>query len=353
MCRRFALALILSATAAFPQPDPQQIARIETLVGTEMSRQQIPAVSIAIGRSREGLWTSGYGMADLENFVPAKASTVYRLASISKPITATALLQQAERGKVDLDLPVEEYLDSFPRKPWPVTPRLLLSHLGGIRHYRGDDFRSTRHYTSVTAALEVFQNEDLVHEPGTAYLYTTYGYNILGAIVERAAGEPFIDYLRRHIFEPAAMDRIRDDDFAAIIPNRARGYAKTSGGALRNCDLADTSVKIPGGGLAGTAADLVKFALALNEGKLLKKETVAEMFVRRETRDGKPLAYGYGVVIGEWQKRRRISHGGGQQGTATLLHLYPDDGLALAIMCNLEGAALVPLADQLAQVLLN
>jgi CubicO group peptidase (beta-lactamase class C family) len=171
---------------------------------------------------------------------------------------------------------------------------------------------------------------------------------VLGAIVESVSDEPFIEYLRERIFKPAGMKRIRDDNHMAIIPNRARGYVKDSEDRLRNCGLADTSNKIPGGGLAGTAEDLVKFAIALNRGKLLRKETVQRMFTRAATRDGTLLPYGQGVFIGEWQGRRRISHGGGQQGTATLLYLYPESGVAVGIMCNLEGAKLAPLAEQIA-----
>ena len=345
-------ALCLVAAGGFAELAPEKISRIERAISSEMSSQSIPALSVALATGNELQWSAGYGMSDLENFVPAKASTVYRLASISKSITATALLQLAERGKVDLDAPVQQYLPSFPLKEWPVTPRLLLSHLGGIRHYKGaEDFGSTRHYASVTEALRAFQDDELLHEPGTKYLYTTYGYSVLGAIVEAVSGMPFADYLHEHIFEPAGMRLIRDDDSTAIIPNRARGYAKDSQDRLRNCALADTSNKVPGGGLAGTAEDLARFAIALNRGKLLRKDTVERMFTRSATRDGKPLSYGQGVFISEWQGKRRVSHGGGQQGTSTLLQLFPDSGAALAIMCNLEGAKLVPLCDQITAVL--
>jgi CubicO group peptidase (beta-lactamase class C family) len=354
MLLRVVAAACLMAAAAFAQLAPRVIERIEAAISTEMASQSIPALSVAVATDDELRWSAGYGMSDLENFVPAKASTVYRLASISKPITATALLQLVEQGRVDLDAPVQTYLPEFPRKPWNVTPRLLLSHLGGIRHYRGpDDFGSTQGYDSVRAALRIFQDDELAHEPGTRYLYTTYGFNVLGAIVESVAGEPFIDYLRERIFKPAGMTRIRDDSSAAIILHRARGYSKTKDGEVRNCGLADTSNKIPGGGLAGTAADLVKFAIALNRGKLLEKDTLSRMFTAARTRDGAVVPYGLGIVPGEWNGRRRISHGGGQQGTATLLHLYPENGVAIAVMCNLEGAKLAPLSEQIAEALVD
>ena len=176
-----------------------------------MSRQNIPALSVAIAIDSRPSWSSGFGMSDLENFVPAKASTVYRLGSISKPITAVAAMQLVEKGKLDLDAPIQKYLPSFPQKPWPITARQLLGHLSGIRHYAGlEEVNSTRHYDDRLTPPQIFQNDPLLFEPGTKYSYSTYGYCLLGAAVEAAADFKFVEYLRRNVFEPAGMDRIGD-----------------------------------------------------------------------------------------------------------------------------------------------
>lgn len=119
-------------------------------------------------------------MSDLENFIPAKSSTVYRLGSISKLITAVAALQLVERKKLELDAPVQKYCPSFPKKSWPITPRQLLSHLAGIRHYRADEINSTRQYNSLVEGLDIFKNDSLLFEPGTRYSYTTMS-NLEGA----------------------------------------------------------------------------------------------------------------------------------------------------------------------------
>jgi CubicO group peptidase (beta-lactamase class C family) len=120
---------------------------------------------------------------------------------------------------------------SFPEKPWPITARQLLAHLGGIRDYSEGEFASTRHYTSVTEALAVFKDDPLVHEPGTRFLYSTYGYTLLGAAVEGAAGESFLNYLRKNVLEPAGMERTTADDIFAIC-NRAQAISGTPRGAL-------------------------------------------------------------------------------------------------------------------------
>lgn len=353
LIRLFVLAW--SAVALWAQAlSPARQQEFEKLISQEMSRQNIPGLSAAVASGGEIAWSAGFGLSDVENFVPAKAATVYRLGSVSKPITAVALLQLWEAGKIDLDAPIQRYVPSFPHKPWPVTVRELLGHLGGIRHYDGQpEINSTRHYPELAAALRIFQDSPLAAEPGTRFLYTTYGYVLLGVAIESASQMRFMDYLRARIFGPAGMDRARQDHVYAIIPNRARGYALSSTGQVQNCSLADTSNKIPGGGLAATAEDLVKFGLAVRSAKLLKSSTLDMMFTSQKTRDGKPTDYGMGWNISATNRRKVVSHTGGQQGVSTILVMVPRDGIVVALMCNLERASLRELAQKIAQSLVT
>lgn len=333
---------------------PGKVEAIERAVTVEMSRQNIPGLSVAVAAGNQLREARGFGLADLENFVPAKASTVYRLASISKPITAVAVMQLAERGKIDLDAPIQKYVPGFPQKKWPVTVRHLLSHQSGIRHYRdGAEVNSTRHYSDLREPLRIFQDDPLLFEPGARYSYTTYGYNLLGAAVEGASGMEFVEYLRRHIFDPAGMERMRPDNVYEIIPNRARGYRKILGDVIQNCELADTSNKIPGGGLVGTVEDLVYFAIHVKGGTLVKPETVKLMFTPRKTSGGKPTPYGLGWQIFERDGAVWVGHGGAQQGVRTLLLMRPADGFAVALMANLEGVNLNSLALEIANIVLQ
>lgn len=352
-----AVALIACAQLTWAQARvlaPEKIREIERLITAEMSRQSIPATSIAIGSGSDVIWANGYGLSDLENFVPAKAYTVYRTASIAKPITAVAAMQLNERDKLDLNAPIQKYLPSYPQKKWPITMMRLLGHLGGVRNYRDDMERySTRHYSSLQEALRAFENDDLIAEPGTKYSYTTYGFVLAGAVVESAAGIPFVDYLKRNIFEPANMQSTRADDVYAIIPNRARGYFRTPVGTIVNAALADTSNKIPGGGLVSTAPDLVRFALALGRGDLLRPESMDRMWTPLKTRDGNPTYYGLGWGIGNVHGREQVSHTGGQAGVASVLRYLPKEQLALAMMFNLEGAQFNELADQILGIALQ
>lgn len=351
----------LSVTLSFAQHSlpPKTIERLETVISSEMSRLGIPGMSIAVVVDHTLAWSNGYGFSDIENNVPAKSTTMYRLASISKPLTAVAVLQLAEQKKLDLDLPIQAYCVAFPVKRWPVTARQLLAHLGGIRHYKGDEIMLTRQFDSLQDGLSIFKDDSLEHEPGTKYLYSTYGYNLLGCVIEGASGMPYVEYMKKFVFAPAAMDRIQVDEVSAIIPNRAQGYRKGPNGELLNSALANTSYKIPGGGYISTVIDLAKFAIAVQRNTLLKPETARMMLTPQKTRDGKPAsdtpaaAYALGWRISEYKGEREVTHSGSQQRVRTYLYMRPDKKFALVLMCNLEGVNLTPIARTLSEIILE
>lgn len=340
------------APAALPA---EKIKQIEALVSAEMARQKIPGMSVAVVSGRQVRWAAGFGMQDVENNVAARAATVYRLGSISKPITAVAVMQLFERGKLDLDAPVQKYCPAFPEKQWPVTTRQVLGHLAGIRHYKSDEeFNSTRFYATVAEGLNMFKDDPLLHEPGAKYTYTTFGYSVLGCVVEGASGQKFADFVSENVFKPAAMERIRVDSVADIIPNRAQGYRVTDKGVLTNSPLADNSYKVPGGGFVSTAEDLARFAVALQTDKLLKRETMELMYAPQKLKDGKETSYGLGWGVSKRPDgARAVGHSGGQQRISTFLHMQPEQGLAVVLLANLERASLGNLSQQIGDLVLK
>jgi len=352
--KRIALLIcLLSLPLAAQEPSlpPATISTLEKAITTFMSEHDVPGLSIAVVENGALAWENGYGMADLENFVPAKASTVYRLASVSKPITATAIMQLYEQGKVDLDAPIQKYCPAFPEKPWPITTRELLGHLGGIRWYQGDEWLSTRHYDSINDSLKIFAKDPLVAQPGTKFTYTTYGYTVLGCVIEGASGETYVDYVEKNIFALAGMNHTQVDDVHKIIYNRAQGYQKSKTGEILNSDLSDTSYKIPGGGWVSTAGDVARFAIALENGTLLKASTRELMWTSQKTTDGKDTGYGLGWIVSNDSGLRIVGHEGGQQRVATAIVLVPEKKMAVAVLCNLEGAGPLEFARQLLKML--
>jgi serine beta-lactamase-like protein LACTB, mitochondrial len=345
------LLLLLAATLHAEDWSAEKTRRVEQAIEAERQRQQVVGLSVAIAENGLLRHANGYGKADLENDVPAKADTVYRLASISKPITAVAALQLAERGKLNLDAPVQNYVPTFPLKQWGVSVRDLLGHLAGIRHYQGNELDSTIHYPNITEPLKIFAADPLIHQPRTKYHYTTYGFNLIGAAVEAAAGVPFLQYLRDNIFKPAGMVTIRADDQREIIRHRSRGYAKAKDGRIINTGLADTSNKIPGGGLCSTVFDLLAFANATESGLLLKRATQREMIQPQRLLDGKRTGYGLGWNVSPIAGRTAISHSGSQQGARTLLVYFPELKLTLAVMANSDHAVVNDFASAILKAL--
>jgi len=350
----------LPSAAQTPDTLPaDRAAKIEAAIITLMTSKKIPGLSVAVVSDNQVRWQKGYGMADLENSVPAKAATVYRTASVAKPITAVAVMQLVERGKLDLDAPIQKYVATFPTKPWPITTRELLGHLSGIRNYKGNENDSTRFYSSLTEALSIFKDDPLDFEPLTKFSYTTYGYTLLGAVIEGASGMSYLDYMRENVFKPAKMSHTKADNVYDIIPNRARGYGpKVYGrfdGNLRNAALADTSYKIPAGGLVSTVEDLANFAIAVQDGTLVKKETFQQMSKSQSTRDGKQSPYGLGWFIdGIGDRKGVVWHGGVQQGATSVLFLLPEERIAVVILTNLEGGGrlgLETLSNQITEML--
>ena len=315
---------------------------IGTLVNSYISQHHVPGLSIAVIDRGRVILTQGYGLADVENNVPASADTVYRIASISKPLTATAAMKLVESGKLNLDAPIRKYCPDFPQKPRPITTRELLSHQSGIRDYRNEEESiNTRHYTSIKEALAQFANDPVEFEPGTRMQYTTYGYVVLGCVIEGASGVSYDRYMREAILDPAQMPATRLDDVFAVIPHRARGYRVSAGGELQNAAFVDVSNKSPGGGINASTQDLGNFVAALYSGKLVAKPTLDQMLTPSTTRDGKPTIYGLGFFLGgpisKYRGLQEAGHGGNQQGVSSLLYLLPERHFGVVVLSNLEG----------------
>src|SRR6266850_970553 len=348
----------------FPADTAKQI---EVVIQEEIARQNLPGLSFAVAVTGQLRYAKAFGQADLENAVPVKNTTVFRTASIAKPMTATAVMQLAEKGKLDLDAPIQKYCAAFPEKPWPITARLILGHLSGIRHYgKPGESTGTEHYFTITDSLKIFKDDSLLFEPGTKFNYTTFGYSVLGCAVEGASGTTYDDYMLENVFRPAGMDHTRPDDLFTIIPDRARGYLKLDAltygqlpattkvrvkvGALYNAMLHDTSMKVPGGGIVSTASDLVNFGLSLMNGTVVKQSALEQMWTSQQTKDGKKTNYGLGWGVGERAGLKFLSHSGGQAGTSTLLWILPEKGIVIAAMTNVDGVSLNKMLDDVATV---
>ncbi len=334
------------ATAGYETPYAAAIEEARTLFDSLMDAEAIPGLSAAIGRGTQLIWSEGFGFSDLTHNVMVTPLTRFRVGSVSKPMTAAALGVLAEAGALDLDAPVQDYVPSFPEKRWPVTTRQLAGHLGGVRHYRGlENFSRTR-YPTVLSGLAIFADDSLINEPGTEFAYSSYGWNLVSAVVEGASGEDFLEYMERVVFDPLGMDRTGADRNGPIIPDRTRFYVADSTGQVFNAPYVDNSYKWAGGGFLSTPEDMLVFANAHLEPGFLQAETLETLFTSQRLRDGAETGYGVGwrSAVNE-HGERVVSHTGGSVGGRTVLTLNRDTGLIVAIVANLSGA---PIGNALA-----
>jgi CubicO group peptidase (beta-lactamase class C family) len=319
----------------------EKLPAFEEFVRQQMEKNKVPGLTIGFVKD-DYMWVKGFGYVDLENKVPARAESSYRLASVQKSMTAAAILQLVERRQINLDAEIQTYVSYFPKKKYPITVRQLLYHLGGIPHYVNRDIEQhIKEHKNTREAIAIFENFDLIAEPGTKFNYSSYGYNLLGAAIEGATKQSYADYMREHIWEPAGMKTTRMDDPLDVIPNRVRGYQLIKG-ELRNSEFIDVSSRFAAGGTRGTVVDLLKFMKGLNEGKLLSRESIDLMYTPAKTRDGSisgfPNTAGYamGWNLAPQKSGLVVINDGGQQETRTFILNFPAKKFALAVAQNLE-----------------
>ncbi|XP_072241947.1 serine beta-lactamase-like protein LACTB, mitochondrial isoform X2 [Leuresthes tenuis] len=408
----------------------------------ERIKAEVGAPGLVVGVSVDGaqVWREGIGFADLENRVPCTPETVMRIASISKPLTSAAAARLCEEGKVDLDAPVQKYVPEFPQKQFDgqdvtITPRMILSHLSGIRHYERDakkvkqdkekakrllkppvkekeekkgssengkpstdqnikakepsqaqkkkEFEHEEYYLkenfeSVTQALDLFKNDPLIFKPGTTFLYSTHAFTLLSAVVERAAGQRFLDVMMNMFRELGMLNTVPDEN-DPIIYHRSRYYHVNKRGRVVNCPYVDNSYKWAGGGFLSTVEDLLLFGNALlysyqvahlkdTEGLLpgfLKPKTALELWApvdKTEASWDKDGLYAQGWLVveklqkyGQCRKRRHyVSHTGGAVGASSVLLVLPSEetvqsqaqtrllpqGVVVTIIANMQSVGL-------------
>ena len=340
---KFLLAVVWPMSAAdFCGP-------IRSLVRNESQKQNIPAISVTIVQNNKIVCSIARGWADLEQRVPNTIKSRHRLASLSKPIAAVLTMKLVEEGRLVLDDSIRRVLPELPARYEAVTIRRLLSHQSGIREYAGvDEVFSTTHYMNLgEAARSIFVDSALLFEPGTQTAYTTYGYTLLGAALERATGQSFKQVLET---------RIRGftlDELMTVVPDRVRPYRKNSAMAWENAPAFDASNKYAGGGIVSSADDYASFLIHLASG-LLRKDSLTTMWTQQKLANGSVVPYAtLGWATGVRNNHRFFTHGGLQPGTTTVMHWFPDLGVGSIVLSNAEGPDLDGLQGRLLEVVLG
>lgn len=345
---RFSLLVLLLQGLSRPvQGVPLSIeesALVDAAMTAEIERQK--AIGVAVGVIREGeiVYAKGYGFADREEKIPVTTKTMFRWASISKPLTAVVAMQLVEAGKLDLDDDVRRHVPEFPDKGVRITVRQLLSHQGGVVHYSNGkviqterEYESRHPYENVVVALDTFKESPLVHAPGEKYSYSTHGYILLSAVVERAGKLRFAEQVQKRVCAPLGLESLQPDYQWVNIPHRAAGYRLRDGQVVRSTDT-DVSWKLGGGGYISTIEDLARFGIGLMERRLVNGKTERLMWTVRQPSIGPPTKYALGFSVEGQGGNLKISHNGSQEKARTRLVIYPRQRHGMVVMSNSRHA---------------
>ncbi|HSW31296.1 MAG TPA: serine hydrolase domain-containing protein [Longimicrobiales bacterium] len=338
-----ALALVAVALPGAPavaqQPDRATlVARLDSLARAHAADTLVAGVSVAVVHRGDTLLLKGYGMADLEWGVPMADDAVFEIGSMTKQFTAAAVLQLVEQGKLDLSADMTTYLPDYDTQGRRIPLRRLLDHTSGIKGYTempvfGEIMTRNLPRDSLVAKFEAAPFD---FEPGTAQIYNNSAYFLLGLVIEKASGEPYEEYVEKHLFEPLGMTRSYYCDEGAVVARRAHGYDQGMQG-LRQKGYLDHQWPYAAGSLCSTAGDLVRWNQALHGGKVVSAASYADMTTPDPLVDGTPIRYGMGLMVFDDNGRRALTHGGGINGFLSDGWYYPDEDLIVVVLQNSAG----------------
>ena len=330
---RFVLLSLLAA-ALQPAAAPD---RLPAIVEPFLAKNSVPGFAAAVLRDGKIIAERGFGKTAPDGGEPVTPDTRFRIASVTKVLTATLVLQLEAEGKLSLSDHAHARCPAFDPKGGDPDLRELLAHQGGVRHPSDDeDTKITGDFSRLSAAVSRLSSEKLRFQPGTDTLYSSWGYAVLGCVIEETTGQRFSDAVASRILEPAGMARTVPDrpDFSG--PGFSAGF-RMAGGKLAPSQVVDTRFKQPASGLISTASDLARFAAALYEGKLLPEKSRLELFTPQATRGGKATDFSSGLMVGKDRKwGQAFYHTGSMEGTTALLYLIPERRYAVVLLANRE-----------------
>lgn len=297
-------------------------------------KYDIEGLQLSIGKGDSLFFSNGYGFADKETKEHVQTNTQFRIASVSKTMTAVAIMRLSEKGLIDLEQPIQQYVPEFPLKNHPVTVKQLLAHLGGIKDYDEKSWNEIfiqKQYNRLIDALELFEEDSLVSPPGSVFSYSSYGYILLGAAIENITDRSYLQFMENEIWSPAQMNDTFGEIADSSMANKSKFYF-TNGEEATGYNL---SYSYPSGGLLSTTNDLVRFGNALLKDQLLDHLTRDEMFQIQKTNDGAETGYGLGWYIAQDEHQQPVFHHAGElPSTGAFLLISPEEGMILALLTN-------------------
>lgn len=315
-----------------------------------------PGVTVLVVQNGTVKLRKSYGLADLELGVPADPANVFPICSITKQFTAVAILQLVEAGKLKLTDELSQFVPDFPTGEAKVTVAQLLSHMSGLPSVdEQPEWRKTwRENLTPTQLLDFTRSKPLAFPPGTAWKYSNTGYILLGQVIEKVSGQSYPDYVRTHLFSPAAMMHSYYPEGDRLIPQRVHGYSR-SGKAWANAPYFSITQAYSAGALLATVDDLWAWEQALEAGRMVKASLLESAYAEGHLPDGRSTHYGFGWEVNKLGRHDVSQHGGGMPGFTAYELRVPDAGIYVALLSNTDAppVPLRNLATKLAKIVLG
>jgi CubicO group peptidase (beta-lactamase class C family) len=327
--------------------------KVETLLEHELKNSSSPGMTAAVVRNGKLVFADGFGLADVQNSVPASKDNVYRLGSITKQFTSMMIMQLVQEGKLRLDAPAKEIIpDQIPDAWSEVTIRELLNHTAGVPNYTLGLVLASKLRLPVSHGriLDVVRNKPLDFKPGTNWSYSNSNYILLGLIIEKLDDRPYGKSLHARILDPLGMNATYFVSEAALVPHRACGYTHQAK-SLMHATYMDMSWPFSAGSIESTVGDLAKWDAALYGDRLLKPDLRDQMWVATILADGSHRPYGFGWGVESANDIPVYEHAGGIPGFSTAIRRAPSLGLTTIVLMNSDDAQAVPVADHLMQLI--
>lgn len=344
------LFLFFWPCSLFGQHLNKKLHSADSLVISFFETKNHPGMSVSIYLGDGLIFSKGYGFADIKEQTPVNPSTSkFRIGSVSKTLTSAAMGILMQEGKLDPNSIVQTYVPHFPEKEYPITVKQVAGHIAGIRHYEGSEFMSRKLYETVDEGLTIFQDDPLLFEPGTQYSYSSYGWNLISAVIEGASGKEFLPFMKEEVFDPLGMNSTVPEWSNQEIPNLVSFYEQDNSEA----DFVDNSYKWAGGGFVGTTEDLIRFGLGMMEYDFLDEETQQELMFPQETSDGESTNYGMGWRVWQYNGNYWAGHSGGSVGGSTMFLMNKQHRMIIAYTINRSSAGFENLHFKLADIFLD
>ncbi|HEY4100652.1 MAG TPA: serine hydrolase domain-containing protein [Gemmatimonadales bacterium] len=340
-------ALLAQGVDSLP---PDVAAKVAAAVQKVIADTKVPSASVGIVMNGRIAYARAFGMAKLSPPVPARASMHYAIGSISKQFTVAAVMLLQQEGKLSIDDPVSKWLPELTRSN-EVTLRNLMSHTSGYEDYAPQDY-TIPDWTRATSAEKIvheWATKPLDFEPGTEYQYSNTNYNIVGLIVQKVAGEPFWQFLKRRVLDPVGLPNTIDLDTQHNLLEPV-GYFRHALGPLRPALEEAPGWYFADGEIAMPVADLLKWDVSVLDQSLLSPASYAEMEAPTKLKSGKTSNYGLGFSIGTWNGRKIVSHSGEVGGFVAANYVIPETKIAVAVLTNQEAS---PAAGQIGRAILG